>query len=182
VPARFETLGPFELTRKEGVVEASSLNQIWKEPRDLRYGVGVYIIASRKRGKLVPWYVGRSDRGFASRLNRHSIFEKIYSKVKRGSLFLFLIARVTTKTGSLKKALRRHVESGDSFRSFSAKLKSINRLEFALIGSCMAQNEDLLNLQEKAFHRGLIVPGYLNDSNETLTSPAEELGKMLGAN
>ena len=61
------------------------------------------------------------------------------------------------------------------------RLKSIDRLEFALIGSCLAKNSDLLNAQEKVFHKWLTVPGYWNSHPDDYDDAALQLARMLGS-
>jgi hypothetical protein len=95
---------------------------------------------------------------------------------------LRLFARVSPKKGVLAKPPKKKfvVEFGDEFKSHRKPRKSINRLEFLLIRSCLLRNSELINAKEAAFHAGLIVPGYLNHEQGDLSDSAVSLAKMLG--
>lgn len=179
MPAKFKTLGPFELKVENGQLDKTTLRAIWKGNKGLRYGIGVYILTVQVGKRLIPIYVGKTNRSFGSRLGQHSIFSKVSDSFEGKKLLLFLIPRVTSKKGDLVRAKRKFIENGEGIRSQVKGLKSIDQLEFALIGTCIAQNENLLNKQEKTFHQGLIVPGYLNDESEELTESSSKLKRML---
>ncbi len=182
----FKTLGPFELKRTSGVVDNFGLTHLWEKANavqeGLSKGVGVYLIATGRAGSLTPWYVGKSDGGFKGRLSEnHHAFNLIAERQPKGNLYLFLFAKVSAKRGVLNKPLKKkNIERGDDYRGSRKPRKSISKLEFLLIGSCMTRNPELVNAKEKIFHAGLIVPGYLNYDQGDLSDSALSLGKMLG--
>ena len=60
------------------------------------------------------------------------------------------------------------------------KLKSIDRLEFLLIGECVRAGYDLLNIQEKRFHEGFHVAGILGHTTAGDPRAAAEVQKLFG--
>ncbi len=184
MPAKFRTLGPFELKRDGNRIERGALQALWSphqhsEGRVYRYAIGVYVIAVKQGRKLLPLYVGKSNRGFANRLNRHSIFSDIPKQYDGKSLFLFLIARVTSEREEYRTARPTVVKTALGERRGSQKLRTIDELEFALIGTCLSINPNLLNKHEKSFLNSLRVPGYRNDSDQDLDQSARSLRDML---
>lgn len=136
----FSTYGPFVLEElaSPGPEKLFDAIQAARPDLQLQYGIGVYIFASRNAvGHLIPWYVGKTKNEFGKRLIQHirsGKFEELISEV--GQLSLFLIAHVTN-SGKIRKATQRTKDS--------AGIKAINQLEFALIGSCLSMNPNLLN-------------------------------------
>jgi hypothetical protein len=129
-------------------------------------------MAVRTGDKLVPIYVGKTDRGFAKRLHTHSIFKKIGEHYPDKDVHLFLIARVTPKSGKFITMKRRVTLAGE--RGGVKKSTANTELEFLLIGSCLRANPALLNTQEKSFLDGLQVPGYFG-TEAIPTSASEKL-------
>ncbi len=168
----FSTYGPFELSDMSSAGIIKLFESIQKTNKNLQYGIGVYIVAARdKDGALVPWYVGKTDNEFGKRFMQHFKGLRFYKLLaERGPLSFFLIARITP-TGKLKKVTDRMRERPG--------LKSIDRLEFALIGSCSSLNPELSNKREKSFHTIMHVPGYWNSSVENYDDAARELAAML---
>ena len=181
----FKTIGPLELKRTAGHVDRVSLAALWARANAVEAGlaraVGVYVIATSKGGILTPWYVGKSDNGFKNRLSeKHHAFNLIANSQPKGSLYLFLLAKVSSKKGVLAKPpKKKFVEFGDEFKSRRKPRKSINKLEFLLIRSCLLRNTELVNAKEKTFYAGLVVPGYLSDEQNDLSDSAMSLAKML---
>lgn len=173
--ARFLTKGPFKLGRTKGFMNADAFEAIWCEEPDLKKAKGVYIIATKVGTRLVPWYVGKSDLGFGSRFRQHPIFQVIGRESPNGDLYLFMLVRVTPKGKSMRAAKTQ----ADPGRLKIRKLKSIDRLEYALIGTCLKLNANLLNEKLKRFHEGLVVPGYLPNPNQDQEDSAQQLAKML---
>ncbi len=95
-------------------------------------------MAVRTGDKLVPIYVGKTDRGFAKRLHTHSIFKKIGEHYPDKDVHLFLIARVTPKSGKFITMKRRVTLAGE--RGGVKKSTANTELEFLLIGSCLRAN------------------------------------------
>jgi hypothetical protein len=172
----FQTYGPFEIRRRGKTVEKAALSEMWnavcatKSNRNLDGARGVYVFATRRGKVLMPWYVGKTDGHFRIRFNQHlrdGKLDKLAACSPKDELVVFLLARVSAKAGKFRK------RSKD-------KLKSIDRLEFMLIASCLKLNSDLLNTREATFHRSLCVPGYLNDDPTTRHEAAQDFAIMLG--
>src|ERR1700722_19101186 len=99
---KFSTFGPFELPREAGIVNTASLKSLWEHAKpvskSLSSAIGVYIVARRdSKGKLTPWYVGKTDKGFKQRFVQHVVGGKSFvclSKIPAaGHLQIFFIAR-----------------------------------------------------------------------------------------
>jgi len=162
----FVTYGPFELDEwsPEGI--DALYEKFEAKQKGLKFSVGVYIVGCIENGVLKPWYVGKSDKNMGGRVFKHfnAFLEDLYKK--NGNLQFFLIPHIT-KQGRLKKS------SKNGYR------KAIDRLEFALIGSCLGCNPKLLNKQEVTFHSNMKVPGYWNSPSTEHDSSAKALAKML---
>lgn len=177
MPVDFSTFGPYALERASGQVSLDNLEDFWSAVSDeaagLEEAVGVYVIATRKRGGAAkPWYVGKTDVGFGKRFRTHvrtqSAFNPIAGEAPKGKLYVFLIARLNA-SGAF---------SGPP-RKLHGNRKSIDRVEFALIGSCYSVNRKLMNVSQKSFHAGICVPGYLGSKRGKPTKSAAELARML---
>jgi hypothetical protein len=115
--------------------------------------------------------VGQTWNEFGARLVQHFEAHKFDSLFEEhGRLTFFLMARATSG-GKVKYSTSKIKEQKG--------LKSIDQLEFALIGTCIGLNSELLNKQEKRFHQSLCVPGYLNSAPSDRNSSAKALAKML---
>ena len=173
----FSTFGPFPF----GEFSKDGLKKFWlqvnQELERLGYStgiekaIGVYIVTSiRKNGALLPCYVGKTDNSFGIRFSQHrKRFASLFPE-SSGKVGVFLIARVTG-TGKYKKVT-------DKMRE-SKGLKSIDRLEFALIGECLKRNQNLINLRERTFHKSLHVPGFANSARKKWDDAARQLAGML---
>lgn len=175
--SKFQTYGPYELVRSLGEVKAASLEKLWSQAavddKQLSAAIGVYIIAMKSNtANYVPWYVGKTDKGFSSRFKQHIRYRKSFGDIGRvpgnDPFHIFLIPRMTP----LSEEFRKKTAPGEH-------VKSIDRLEFMLIASCIAVNPHLLNRSNKVFHLGLSVPGYVNDVKPTRNKSAKRLAKML---
>lgn len=169
----FLTFGPFEL--KEILPDA--IDNLFLEIKAAREGlpeaIGVYIFAKRSgRGKLIPIYVGKTDRGFGRRIRHHLDHDRFDGGLSEGDrLNIFLIAGATSSK-KLKKVTPK-------MRDRKYGMKSIDALEFALIGSCIELNPKLMNKSERRFHGTLHVPGYWNSPAYERDASAKKLAAML---
>jgi hypothetical protein len=176
-PMNFSTFGPFPLQEwsKKGLrefwIDTDRLQAESGYPQSLDRGIGVYLfVAELQSGELVPWYVGKTDKSFGLRFRQHLAGGRKLAplfKMKVVAIKVFVIALVTS-AGKLKRKL-----------SAAGFVRSIDRLEFALIGTCLSKNKNLINSKEKAFHTGLHVPGYLNSDPKNYDESALQLAKML---
>jgi hypothetical protein len=176
----FETFGPFELNEWSTAGFTSLFARADEESAGLGNAIGVYLFAVLgRKGLLTPWYVGKTVQRFRTRVPQHLEHLKELSSMRSSKVVVFLIARVTAKTGGFKKPSRKVTAPKDGAKSERRSLKSIDHLEFALIGSCLIRNAELKNQQEKSFHKSLVVPGYVNDKGVKRTASANKLHKML---
>jgi hypothetical protein len=169
----FLTFGPFEL--KE--ISAYAIDKLFVEIKAAKEGldvaIGVYIFARRSdRGKLIPLYVGKTNRGFGGRFIDHFEAGRFDGSLSKGDrLNIFLIA-LATSPKRLKKVT-------SNMRDSQKGMKSIDKLEFALIGSCVELNPELINKREGRFLRTLHVPGYWNSPAHEHDASAKKLAVML---
>jgi len=163
----FQTYGPFECNdwSPDGVDAFYAV--FTKEHPGLEAAIGVYVIAVKKGKKLVPCYVGKTDRSFGHRLKQHFDGEMLDALFhEHGKFYFFLIARVTP-AGRIRKPSGR-------------PSNTIDRLEYQLIGTSLSKNPDLLNKQLKKNHTKLRVPGYINRDTKTENRSAKLFAEMLG--
>ena len=169
----FLTFGPFELEEISAVAVDKLFGVVNAEKGGLADAIGVYIFAKRSgRGKLIPLYVGKTDRGFFRRIRPFLDKERFAGSLSKGDrINIFLIAHAT----SSKKLKKVTPKMRDSQRG----MKSIDQLEFALIGSCIELNPELINKRESRFLRTLHVPGYWNSPAQERDASAKKLAAML---
>lgn len=175
----FSTFGPFVIDEwsTDGLekfwADSDRIQEALGYSTGLRKAIGIYIVVVEDaNGSLVPWYVGKTDNGFGIRFKQHRNATKVRSifRIKSKAVKVFLIARITS-SGKLKKVTPR--------MKASEGLKSIDKVEFALIGSCLAVNPKIINTREKIFHTLLHVPGYLNSDPKNYDEAALQLANML---
>jgi len=164
----FQTCGPFELDDWSSDGVDAFYAAIKKEDPHLVTAIGVYVIAIKKGKKLIPYYVGKTDkRSFGHRLKEHIDGEKVEPLFHQfGKVYFFLIARLTPG-GRMKKPS-------------SKGSNTIDRLEYALIGTSLLKNPDLLNKTQRKSHANLRVPGYMNRDAKTENKSAKLFAEMLG--
>ena len=164
----FQTYGPLEFNdwSPEGV--RAFYAELTKQHPRLESAIGVYVMAVKKGKKLVPYYVGKTDRrSFGHRRREHFDGEMLDALFhEHGKFYFFLIARVTP-AGRIRKPSGR-------------PSNTIDRLEYQLIGTSLSKNPDLLNKQLKKNHTKLRVPGYINRDTKTENRSAKLFAEMLG--
>ena len=167
----FDTYGPFEMDKHDQPSFDVLFQRIQAENPELQHGIGVYIVAAKDAsGSLLPWYVGRTWNEFGSRLVQHYRARKFAPLFEHGPVSFFLLPRATPK-GRIRQGTE-HIKRGG--------LKSINQLEFALIGTCLKLNPALMNKQEATFHDSMHVAGYQDAGPVDRTFPAAQaLSKLL---
>jgi len=167
----FETYGPFPIGSDLDLTSRLDANDFWDNIDEmhpgLRSAIGVYIFAVQptKKSKLIPWYVGKTERGsFERRFRNHRLlFDKLLSR--NGKQHLFLIARI--KPG------------GKTFMKPRKKVPSIDILETMLIERSIDVNGNLYNESKVVHVKGLIVPGFKGKTAGKPKSSAQELKRML---
>lgn len=154
----FDILGPFEIPLDEDGKIASSngpLEPFWQAADDampgLRQGHGCYVFCIRTSGgpSYLPWYVGKTEKGFAKECfqsHKWQHYEKAMAKYKRAKPFMFLIPSLTAD-GKLSRAKRP---------------RTISFLEDYLIGLGISRNDELRNKKDTKYYREICVPGLLN--------------------
>jgi hypothetical protein len=169
----YETYGPFELKREGPYVSRDSLRDFWDDEVDdagLENAIGVYILTVKNGDSAKPWYVGKTDTSFRERLRGHAdgpkLFPGLAGAAPKGRIELIFLA------------LR--LKNGKSFRKPSqGSSKNIKTLERLLIGSCVAKNSLLLNVQHMSVYKRLKVPGYMNDGKGNPGPSASSLKSLL---
>ena len=157
----------------------NKMDQLSKSFNDAEPGLndasGVYIFAKEVDEKLIPIYVGQTQKdSFGGRIPHHfnqpanqklaDCWNDPFAEVK-----LFLIALLN---------------GADHFENAREDTESIVRLEDLLIGSCFEVNRDLFNVTGVRFYREIRVPGYLNSrpGEEDYGDSAVSLAMMLQKN
>jgi hypothetical protein len=170
----YGTYGPFELKREGPYVSRDLLRDFWDDEVNdvgLENGIGVYLLTVRHGNSVKPWYVGKTDASFQKRLREHADSHKLFPGLAevapKGRVELMFLA-LRTKDG---KGFRK-----PSDRS-SANIKTLERL---LIGSCVAKNSHLLNVQHMSVYKALRVPGYMNEGKGNPGASASSLKSLLG--
>jgi predicted GIY-YIG superfamily endonuclease len=187
---KFDTFGPLLLSRADQIVSVDELRTFSEalegERKGLSKAIGVYIFGLKNsKGEITPWYVGKTDKGFSRRFDEHSrgkgenLFTKLAKEMPKGDLQVFLIARLTPSEKFMKP--KKAKSKAGSQRHKITPVKSIDRLEFALIGTCLAKNPDLINRSQKTFHEDFHVPGYMEGNTPSKSTAARSLRRTLRA-
>ncbi len=177
--AIYKTYGPFDLKRDEdngNKLAKGCLAELWKTAEDVEEGIssafGVYIFAVKNGKTSKPWYVGKTiEQQFKTRFAQHEgtgTFRRIFDTAKNGTPQVFLLARRTPTNTRFAKVGRKLTGWNDS-------------LESMMIGSCLRQNKELINLQKVKHLKEMQVPGYLNNKRK-MNKAASALAQMLGSN
>jgi hypothetical protein len=168
----FSTFGPFELKEWSKPGFQSLFDGADEERDGLANAMGVYLFATRgTNGHLVPWYVGKTIQGFRIRVPQHLEHLKTLSSKRSTKVVVFLIAQIGSSSKFLKTTAKIKSERG---------LRSIDILEFVLIGACLAKNRKLINARDAKFHKLFHVPGYWNSKPRNYDDAARQLANMLG--
>ena len=146
--------------------------QIKNRNSELQRGVGIYVVAAKAAsGDALPWYVGRTCNELGARIVQHyesNKFRKLLHQL--GPLLFFLLPRATHRGHVIVPARKDRRDL----------VKPIRQLEFALIGTCLNLNPELLNKQEATFHKAMHVPGYIDDgASDRDFSDEQALSKLL---
>lgn len=168
--ANFKAFGPFHLVSGDGALESKELKAFWKQTDEgLAGAIGVYVLLAKGSEDLRPIYVGKAERGFASRLKaNHDSFRKGRLKYRDDSLSLLFLARVATKKETFVRK-----------RKGSEKLGSILALETLLIRDFTDRGYELLNIHGKTLFEKLHVPGYIHSGETKLDDAAKTLKGLL---
>jgi hypothetical protein len=172
---KFSVHGPFEVSRLNSLVDASSAARkvFWhvveaSEP-GLSSACGCYIfVVKAKRGTL-PWYIGLTKRTFKlEALGSHQVNH--YNPALVGKVGvkaqLFFLAK-TTPTGRFAKPSKNsHAD--------------VEFLETFLFGVALNRNAALRNAKNTKFLRNISVPGVINSPKRRPTGSESKLSAALG--
>lgn len=130
---------------------------------------GCYVFAMRSARATTPWYVGKADKtAFGTECfndrNMRTYFN--HTRDRKGSPFLFLIARMTP-TGRFAKP-------------YPSGTADVDFVESYLIGVALRRNPDLLNVKKTRLYRDLKVPGCINANEPPFSPSTEALRQTLG--
>lgn len=178
----FQPYGPLELGRDDNgllLLDCDMRAAIWEAADEIDAGLsgacGCYVFAVKAGPVPKPWYVGKAERqSFRQECLTPDKVTKYNSVLKisgRGRPFLYLYGRIASAT-----------------RKFSAPTtknhRDIQFLEKMLIALALGRNKDLVNRQETALLRKMIVPGLLNTERGRPINGAgwatKELGEVMG--
>ena len=172
--SKFQPFGPFEMPRSGSLVDARKFARFWstieRQSPGLSGAVGCYVFAIKAGKGAKPWYVGKTEKRNLKdeTWSTHKLY--VYTKAlnlrKRGTPVLYLIAK-QTRVGRFAKPRKGGI--GD-----------IRALENLLIGSCLLRNSKLLNVKQVKHPKGIVVPGYMNESPGARSASAKGLAKLLG--
>ena len=169
----FRTFGPFPIALDEHGNIPQSMNEFWKSVNSSHTGLsearGCYVFGINSSGskRILPWYVGMTNRQsfefecFKSHQRNH--YSRAINHYRRARAHLYVIAQLA--------------ESGKFYRGTAGK--AIMFLETYLIGFALYANEDLLNKRDTKLYRELVVPGFLNSKTGNPGKPATELRRTF---
>ena len=173
---KFQTFGPFSVPLSVEEKMEILCPAFDRAKQGLKDASGVYIFAKKLDEKLIPIYVGQTQKNtFGGRIPAH-FNEPSNSRLAACwddtsleiSLFLIALLKGDGQFRNIK------IDKENHFRS-------IRRLEDVLIGSCLEVNSDLFNIKSMGWHRDIHVPGYLNSKpgDEDYTDASGFLATML---
>ena len=175
----FRPYGPYVLHRDANLITGSTLKKLWNKASGVADGIGVYIIATRERDSLLPWYVGKTDKGFQKRFYQHSrskkhIFAKISQQLPGEEIVVMFLARETER-GKIKSARK------PSAQTKTKSVATIRRLEYDILTKALDKNPELFNVSNRMYRQMLRVPG-LTDNPKSEVGPPKDLRALLERN
>jgi hypothetical protein len=152
----YEIFGGFEIPRKShkrAVAGPGDIQTFWKEVEAKHSGLqnafGCYVFAIRAGRGTLPWYVGKTCKGFKREcfeLHKLRHYDDALTDITRGTPLLYFVARVTPR-GSF---------------STSPSEKEAAFVESTLIGMALKRNTALKNVSGAKFLSEIHVPGLVN--------------------
>ena len=160
----FQTFGPYKVTTWD---QMSAEMKERNEPA-LEHAHGIYVFFQEIGGRLVPLYVGQTSAHFGVRVAEHMNKERteLFKLDKKKDIHLLLIA-LSTPSGKPKR------------KASNTDMKTLDKLEFILIGACLLKNPGLRNQQFKKFHESLTVPGFTNGDSKDSNAASRALRALL---
>jgi hypothetical protein len=169
------TFGPFAVDQSSDGIDRSSF---WREVEGARKGLsesfGLYIFAvEREDASLYPWYIGKTTATFRKRVGSHLRSMKVLTRIEKkhpgARVRILFVAFMTPKRGSVAKTT-------------GSRKRWLDFLETAMIGACLAVNENVLNDKKTVLSRKVPVPGFLGDDPKDRDRSAKALAKLLRPN
>ena len=110
-PVKFRILGPYKLPIDVGpggrVIDRTKLPALWAQ-NGQGHNKGCYVFAIRGGRSTIPWYVGKTTRGFASEAftdHKQNKYSHALIHVKKGTPILFLLVSQQKKGKPNGKAI-----------------------------------------------------------------------------
>ena len=128
----YEIHGPFKvpIEKKHAGRKIGDPERFWERADHMRKKKGIYVFGMRAGKGIVPYYVGKTIKGFEKEIfHFHKLdkYNEALLEYRRGKPVLFFIAR-PIKRGQIKK-------------------KEVGKIEDFLIQVGVARNRDLLNVK-----------------------------------
>ena len=168
----YDLFGPLTIPRakKTNRVASSKLAGLWAEAEDTADGLstatGCYLFGIRAGRGATPWYVRQAKLSFQRECftdNKLVRYNEVLADHKRGTPFLFLVARMTP--------------GGKFQRELNAR--EANRLEAFLLDLCLRANINLKNKGGTSFVRDTHIPGLLNSDLRSTSEQTDFLRRLL---
>lgn len=155
----FQIFGPFDLPLKsDSWIGDSKENKnnfkelIDAEQMELSEACGCYLFAIRAGKGFKPWYVGlAASQSLFKEIytnQKIKIYNEVFSKIKKGSPVIFLIAATTNRGKFVKPSVTRK--------------KLFGFVEDLLIGRVIQKNPELMNIKKTKHIKDTIIPQVLN--------------------
>lgn len=175
---RYWTEGPFPLeVDDEGLINLAdySRRKFWAFADERSEGIssapGCYIFTIRKGARTPrPWYIGKAERQDFKRecltVDKINKYNNALS-LSKGAPELWLYARITDKLKKWSKPTQ-------------GGYRDVQYLEKMLIGQALEMNPRLININETALLRSMVVPGLLNSPHGGPRKSDSDLSKIFG--
>lgn len=171
---KFKIFGPFAIELDTYGNIPNSMNAFWSAVESSHPGLssarGCYLFGIRSSGgpRIVPWYIGKTNRQafdpecFMPHQRNH--YSRAVNFYERARPFLYLVAQMMAHGQKFYRGRAPH---------------DIEFLETYLIGFGLRANEDLLNKRATKFYRETVLPGFLNSGAGHPGNPANDLRSTL---
>lgn len=168
----YDLFGPLTIPRIRNTnrVASSKLRNLWSEAENIAKGLstasGCYLFGIRAGRGATPWYIGQAKVSFQRECftdNKLVRYNEVLADHKKGTPFLFLVARMTPG-GKFQKELNS---------------REANRLEAFLLDLCLQANIDLKNKSGTSFVRDTHIPGLLNSDLRSTSDQTDFLRRLL---
>lgn len=170
---RYSIQGPYELTRKNRLINDSAAskrsfwNRIDEEIEGLSDACGCYVFAAQNR----PWYIGLAEKQPFKKecftTHKVNIYNKVLANYERAAPWLYFIAKLTPNDSFSQPSINGHAD--------------ISALEKVLIGLAIAKNKEVANIRGTRFLRDMNVPGIINtEQGQGRAHSVQEMRSLFG--